>query len=853
MAGKAMKRLPVKIVLVALLVAAGGPSLRAQMFNVTFLHTPPAQVVEGKAIEIAGNIIGADQVSIAALLFRRQGGSEYEVRELSLVSGDRYRGTIPAKFVKPPGVEYYCYAVDFEGNKHVVFASEKKPQFIKVVSLEQAARRQGVKLPPQVKPAPPPAAGKEKPADADREPAAADPDCLAAGAAGPLSRSPLVETVVTREQIVAGGWRTLAEVLDRLAGLTVSRTVSGGYRLALRGVPAGPEVLLLLDGQPLSNPYDGRLLLEFPAAAIERVEVLREPAAGLHGAGALQGVIDVRTRRQAQPGGSVAWGRFNDVLAATGGGLEGENFAVGGQLQFFYTAGQDRQVDSDVLTGVGDDDPGHDVSNTPGPVDDGRLQLHAQTRGRVGRLGGGELDWLARYFWQRRGALVGKYDSLDNGSRLGLHLVQVQAGYRLAVLEQLDLLARIFFDGRWSDEAFQVISGDNDTKYQAEGPDGPVRLDDGLRESLATAIYQVLGRLGSEWRPLPGNSLLFGVDVGYTLLEEMTLQRSTGTTPCPQQGLLIQGYLLECGSRDGPGAGRDRLLVSTSLRDTWRDAGLQGLDFLAAFRLDWASDYGLALGPQVALVYNPVDWFGVRTSYSMSYRAPTLQELYEDAAFDPVRGTAGNPRLEPVRNHHWSLGLQSRLGQGRLRARLAAAFFLTWLRSNIIGLDPGGSAPSYQNDEALDIMGCELEADFRFGRRSHLWMNGSWFRASVHASGQARSSYLTDSPQLRFNLGLDVELADWLNLYLDVRLGAERRNNVRRPLEMLHAFRIPAYSLLRVGLFTQPLLFGHLGFFAYADNLLGQDMRDPAPRPDRLPGLIPVQPFTFLVGARWMP
>ncbi|RME22933.1 MAG: hypothetical protein D6806_12150, partial [Deltaproteobacteria bacterium] len=93
----------------------------------------------------------------------------------------------------------------------------------------------------------------------------------------------------------------------------------------------------------------------------------------------------------------------------------------------------------------------------------------------------------------------------------------------------------------------------------------------------------------------------------------------------------------------------------------------------------------------------------------------------------------------------------------------------------------------------------------------------------------------------------------WLDLHLDVRLGSERRNNVSRPLEMLHPFRIPSYSLVRVGLFTCPLLLGHVGFFAVADNVTGQDMRDPVPRPDKLPGLIPVQPFTFLVGVRWLP
>jgi hypothetical protein len=108
----------------------------AQTYNVTFLHTPPAKVLEGRDFVLTGNIIGADQVSIAALNFRRQGETEFHVRELRLVSGDRYEGKIPGDSVKPPGIEYFCYAVDFEGNRLIIFASEKEPQRDAVVSRE---------------------------------------------------------------------------------------------------------------------------------------------------------------------------------------------------------------------------------------------------------------------------------------------------------------------------------------------------------------------------------------------------------------------------------------------------------------------------------------------------------------------------------------------------------------------------------------------------------------------------------------------------------------------------------------------------------------------------------------------
>ena len=107
--------------------------------------------------------------------------------------------------------------------------------------------------------------------------------------------------------------------------------------------------------------------------------------------------------------------------------------------------------------------------------------------------------------------------------------------------------------------------------------------------------------------------------------------------------------------------------------------------------------------------------------------------------------------------------------------------------------------------------------------------------------------------QMRHNLGLDLPLASWLDLHLGFQYGSERRNNVRRHLEFFQPFRIPAYTLVRAGLSTGPVLFDHLVLFVYLTNLFDHDMRDPAARPDRLPGLVPRGPFAFMAGIGWRP
>ena len=68
-----------------------------------------------------------------------------------------------------------------------------------------------------------------------------------------------------------------------------------------------------------------------------------------------------------------------------------------------------------------------------------------------------------------------------------------------------------------------------------------------------------------------------------------------------------------------------------------------------------------------------------------------------------------------------------------------------------------------------------------------------------------------------------------LHRLIGVRLGSERRNNVRSTLEKLRTYKIPAYALLNAGVRTRPLL-GWFGLEANVYNVLDYDYRDDVPR-----------------------
>lgn len=98
----------------------------------------------------------------------------------------------------------------------------------------------------------------------------------------------------------------------------------------------------------------------------------------------------------------------------------------------------------------------------------------------------------------------------------------------------------------------------------------------------------------------------------------------------------------------------------------------RSLTVTLAARHDHYSDFGNTLNPQYGLVWKPVDSLMLRASYSMSFRAPSMFELYAPRQTlhgvqieDPLRNnlsspvtfvTGGNEELQPTEGDSFSIG-----------------------------------------------------------------------------------------------------------------------------------------------------------------------------------------------------
>ncbi len=111
--------------------------------------------------------------------------------------------------------------------------------------------------------------------------------------------NPASVSIVERETIENSGADSIAELLRDVPGVSVvDSAVAGMQRIRIRGEQSN-RVVILVDGQELTDHSSfGSPLLVDPAN-IERIEVVRGPASVLYGAKAIGGVINIITRKGA--------------------------------------------------------------------------------------------------------------------------------------------------------------------------------------------------------------------------------------------------------------------------------------------------------------------------------------------------------------------------------------------------------------------------------------------------------------------------------------------------------------------------------------------------------------------------
>ncbi len=118
----------------------------------------------------------------------------------------------------------------------------------------------------------------------------------------PVSDAAAAVYVITREEILNSGARSLPDILRLAPNLQVAQITSSSFAVTARGFngPAASKLLVLIDGRSVYTPYHSGVswdVQDVPPEDIERIEVISGPGATLWGANAVNGVINITTRK----------------------------------------------------------------------------------------------------------------------------------------------------------------------------------------------------------------------------------------------------------------------------------------------------------------------------------------------------------------------------------------------------------------------------------------------------------------------------------------------------------------------------------------------------------------------------
>lgn len=147
----------------------------------------------------------------------------------------------------------------------------------------------------------------------------------------PLSDAAASIFVITHDDIIRSGAVSLPEMLRLAPNLQVAEVAGMTYAISARGFNSGgaDKLLVLIDGRSVYTPFINGVFWDaqrVPPEDIDRIEVISGPGAALWGANAVNGVINIVTRKASDTVGAV--------IEGGGGSLDQHlNLQFGAQLR----------------------------------------------------------------------------------------------------------------------------------------------------------------------------------------------------------------------------------------------------------------------------------------------------------------------------------------------------------------------------------------------------------------------------------------------------------------------------------------------------------------------------------------
>lgn len=613
----------------------------------------------------------------------------------------------------------------------------------------------------------------------------------ATGSLKPVHLAPSVATVITKEDIEAIGATSLDEVLETVPGLHVAPSGSTwfGPIWSIRGIhtSTNPEVLLLINGVPLTSSYSGNREYNYrmPVSMISRVEVVRGPGSALHGADAYSGVVNVITKDNFEIDGTKVGARAGsfdtyDGWIQHGGQYGGWDIALG--LEWQKSDGdKDRIVEKDYLHALGLGV----LSNAPGPLDTHYEILDTNLQVRRG-------DWDFHFYGQLSESATGPGGAQaitygnDSDSK---HLLTDLTYHNDHLVKDWDLNCRLYYS---------YIHVDNLIQY------------------FPTAFRNMLGNpIGSTYDGGIELTTLYDGFTGHTLrmgagLKNYEFEPDQYKNFGPVAGANQFGPLAHVTNPNEIFiSDANRQLFYGLVQDEWKLA--HGWELTAGIRYDDYSDFGSTINPRAALVWETRYDLTTKLLYGRAFRAPNFSEQY--VKNNPVG--VGNEDLDPetIQTVELAFDYQPTVDLG-LKLNL-----FHYEADDLIALTGTTLPQVFNNFSEQEGNGFEIELNWQINEQ--LQVNSNF--AYQHSKNKTTDNVVHDAPEMQFYLNPHWEfLPDW-SLDGQYFWIGDRKRAQGDPRD-----EIDDYNLVNLTLRKKNIV-QHLDVAVSIRNLFDEDAREPSP------------------------
>lgn len=665
---------------------------------------------------------------------------------------------------------------------------------------------------------------------------------IATGVVQPIAKAPAVASVITASEIKAMGATDIDQVLETVPGLHVSRSSIYNPLFVFRGIHSdfNPQVLMLVNGIPLSNLFHGDRNLvwgSMPVEAISRIEIIRGPGSALYGADAFAGVINIVTKGPKElkglAGGASAGTFATKKVWISGGGETGE-LQYSAFIEAGKTDGSDATIHFDGQTLL-DQITGTSVSNAPGRVNLSKenldIRLEANYRNVDFRAGA--------QIRNNVGDGAGAAQALNRENKFESDRYNVDLTYR-----EDNLLANTKLEFQMSYyQTSQEVAGDF-VLYPA-GSTGPF-LDLMGSPMFGTFPNGIIGNpeiFESHFRTgftaiydgIEKHDISFGSGYYEGEINKVTERKNFGINPNTEMFILPGDPVVDVSDTPFVFLTEDKRDNNyLYFQDVWQLAN--DWELTAGLRYDNYSDFGGTTNPRLALVWSTGYKLTTKFLYGEAFRAPSFAQTR--AINNPL--VLGNPNLKPEEITSYELAFDYRPSYD---LTINMNFFhYSWTDIIQFIADMGGTRTAQNAGEQT---GRGMEFEINWSATDNLKLSGNF---SVQSSeDKLLKADAANSPERQFYVRGDWQLGDnWtLNAQANWVMDRNRVSGDARPA-------IDDYVLVDMNVRNR--LSKHIEVALIFNNIFDHDAREPSPNAvpvPFLPGDLPLSGRTVLGEIRY--